>query len=216
MFAGKNFIILNYLAHIYLSGKDSGVQIGGFIADSVKGSRYNEYPEDIRFGILLHRKIDTFTDKHPMVQRSTERFRRVYGKYAGVAVDMLYDHFLASDWIFYSDIGLSEFSQNFYRVLHRYRTYLPERFLEFMPVFIRKDRLSSYADLNVFHELLQKMGEHTALPAKQDAAMDLIGDNYYDFKNDFMRFFPDLSDYSRELFRHRKEEPKTFLAHKWA
>ena len=35
---------MNYLAHIYLSGDDPGMQIGNFIADGVKGNHYPDYP----------------------------------------------------------------------------------------------------------------------------------------------------------------------------
>jgi acyl carrier protein phosphodiesterase len=205
---------LNYLAHIYLSGKEEEVKIGGFIADSIKGSKYNEYPEGMRFGILLHRKIDTYTDTHPAVMKSIQRFRHVYGRYSGVAVDMLYDHYLASDWKNYSDLDLKEFAGNFYTSLNKYKTFLPERFLQFMPIFIRKDRLSSYANLTAFEEVLQKMGEHTAMPAASDAAIDLIWSEYYNFKDDFLNFFPDLAAYTQKLFRYRNAEPKEVLAYK--
>ncbi len=205
---------MNYLAHIYLSGQEEEVKIGGFIADSIKGSKYNEYPEGMRFGILLHRKIDTYTDMHPAVMRSIQRFRHVYGKYSGVAVDMLYDHYLASDWGIYSDLSLKDFSRNFYASLNRYKAFLPERFLQFMPIFIRKDRLSSYADLTVFEELLQKMGEHTAMPEASEAAIDLIWSEYYNFKDDFLSFFPDLTEYTKKLYPFRNAEPKEVLAYK--
>ena len=55
---------MNYLAHVYLSGSDEFLCIGNFIGDHVKGKAYFDYPETIQNGILLHRKIDYFTDQH--------------------------------------------------------------------------------------------------------------------------------------------------------
>ena len=55
---------MNYLAHILLSGTSPDVMIGNFIADSIKGSKYNSYPLQIQKGILLHRQIDTAQRMH--------------------------------------------------------------------------------------------------------------------------------------------------------
>ena len=56
---------LNFLAHIYLSGENDFLKIGNFIADTVRGKQYLEYPQAIQQGILLHRKIDSFTTNIP-------------------------------------------------------------------------------------------------------------------------------------------------------
>lgn len=204
---------MNYLAHIYLSGNDPQIQLGGFMADAVKGSKYNNYPDAVRFGILLHRKIDTYTDSHPAVLQTVEQLRPVYGKFAGVAADMLYDHFLASEWKAYHEMPLKVFASKFYVTLRQNTVWLPQRFLEFMPIFIRKDRLNSYTHLEHFKEILQKMGEHTALPQKADEADALIRQNYYELKADFLNFFPDISQYAEALRKLRFEKPETILAY---
>ena len=61
---------MNYLAHIYLSGKNRQIQIGNFVGDAVKGKAYNSYPDFFRKGILLHRLIDSFADTHPAVKEA--------------------------------------------------------------------------------------------------------------------------------------------------
>ena len=73
------------------------VVIGNFIADGIKGKKYLEYPAAIQKGILLHRAIDSYTDSHPVVRQSSKRLHANYGHYSGVIVDILYDHFLASN-----------------------------------------------------------------------------------------------------------------------
>ena len=108
---------MNYLAHIYLSENDEKVAIGNFISDSIRGKNYLNYPKEIQVGILLHREIDTFTDAHPIVRKSTKRLHKNYGHYAGVIVDVFYDHFLAKNWCHYSSVPLEVFIQNFYRPL---------------------------------------------------------------------------------------------------
>ena len=66
---------MNFLSHLYLSGESEGLLIGNFIADSLKGSAFNTFSPEIQKGILLHRKIDTYTDSHPIVDESKKRLR---------------------------------------------------------------------------------------------------------------------------------------------
>ena len=105
--------IMNFLAHIYLSGDDDQIKIGNFMADSIRGHSYENYPSDIKKGILLHRAIDSFTDMHPIYRKSKHRLHEKYGHYSGVIMDIFYDHFLAKNWIKYSDENLEDYAENF-------------------------------------------------------------------------------------------------------
>ena len=61
------------MAHLFLSGDDDDIKIGNYLGDFVKGNQLDKYPKGIRDGILLHRKIDHFTDNHPVVLESKKR-----------------------------------------------------------------------------------------------------------------------------------------------
>ena len=100
---------MNYLAHLVLSGDDDFIRIGNFIADSIKGKKYKTYPKNIQKGILLHRQIDLFTDNDDIVKRSKKRLHNRYGHYKGVIIDILYDHFLAKNWVKYSSTPLQNY-----------------------------------------------------------------------------------------------------------
>ena len=110
---------MNFLAHIYLSGDNDFIKIGNFMADSIKGDHYNNYPEYIRKGILLHRSIDSFTDLHPVFRKSKHRLHDRYGHYSGVIMDIFYDHFLAKNWSNYNNITLEKYVFNFYQLLEQ-------------------------------------------------------------------------------------------------
>ena len=103
---------MNYLAHIYLSNEEEEITLGNFIADGIKGKKYIQFPLGIQQGILLHRAIDSFTDAHPIVRKSTRRLHKKYGHYSGVIVDILYDHFLAKNWMKYHSIPLHKYIEN--------------------------------------------------------------------------------------------------------
>src|SRR5690606_38990711 len=101
---------MNFLSHLYLSGKSTEIIIGNFIGDFVKGAKMDDYPPEVTKGIKLHREIDFFTDNHPVVMKSKDKLRVKHGHYAGVVVDMFYDHFLAVDWESYHPQPLKIFA----------------------------------------------------------------------------------------------------------
>ena len=92
---------MNFLAHAHLSGEDEPLLFGNFVADSIKGRQLQSYNRRIVQGVKLHRIIDAFTDQHPLVRNSVTLVKSDLGRYAGVAVDIFYDHFLAKNWCRY-------------------------------------------------------------------------------------------------------------------
>ena len=124
---------MNFLAHIYLSDHNDDLAVGNFIADSVRGKDYLNFPAQIQKGILLHRAIDTFTDAHPIFRQSTKRLHSRYSHYSGVIVDIFYDHFLAKNWDIYCEIPLENFVAHFYKVLQSHHDILPARIQNLMP-----------------------------------------------------------------------------------
>ncbi len=183
---------MNFLAHIYLSGNDDDLKFGNFIGDWIKGNKYMNYNGNIRTGIILHREIDTYTDNHYIVEKSVERLRPAYGKYSGVAVDILYDHFLSKNWHEYSEIPLKIFVKNFHIYILKHFMLLPAGAKQFAFPFIRNKRLICYADLNCFEDVLKKMAFYTSMPNKVKEAMQIINRHYDEFEEEFRLFFKDV------------------------
>jgi len=186
---------LNYLAHSFLSGNDEELLVGNFIADSVRGSQLQLYPEKIAQGIILHRQIDTFTDSHPVVQQTKERLRPNYRKYAGVIADIYYDHFLAINFDQYSDLGLANYTQHVYNSVQRHHAILPERVLYFLPYMIEQDWLLNYANLEGIRRSLTGLSRRTAFVSNMETAADELRKNYHLYLHEFNIFFPDLMAY---------------------
>lgn len=189
---------MNFLAHIYLSGDDDEVTIGNFIADSIRGKKYKKYPENIQKGILLHRQIDTFTDAHPTVRKSTKRLHTNYGHYSGVIVDILYDHFLAKNWKLYSDIPLATYVDAFYDLLEDHYEILPMNIKRLMPHMIQQNWLLSYASIEGIRTVLEGMNRRTQNRSKMNLAVAELQEFYLDFEEEFSSFFEELQLFSRE------------------
>ncbi|HNP66974.1 MAG TPA: ACP phosphodiesterase [Aequorivita sp.] len=189
---------MNFLAHIYLSGNDEEVIIGNFIADGIKGKRYQKFPPLIAKGILLHRAIDTFTDAHPTVHQSTARLHKNYSHYSGVIVDILYDHFLAKNWSNYSDEPLADYVENFYTLLRKNFTILPARIQKMMPYMIADNWLLSYATVEGISKILAQMNVRTKGVSKMNLAVAELEEYYEEFEAEFTSFFDELIVFSHE------------------
>lgn len=199
---------MNYLAHIYLSGDNELITIGNFIADSIKGNKYKNYPKELQIGILLHRHIDTFTDAHKTVRLSTKRLHKNYGHYAGVIVDIFYDHFLAKNWSNYSNISLDEYVEGFYNSLEANFEILPQKVKHMVPYMINGNWLLSYADIDGIQKVLDGMNRRTKNKSKMNMAINELHEYYNEFESEFTSFFKELIDTSNKKLQ---ELIKTYL-----
>jgi len=189
---------MNYLAHIYLSGEDQQLKIGNFIADSVKGKKYNIFPDRIQEGIILHRAIDTYTDSHPIVKKSVHRLFEPYSHYSAVIVDILYDHFLAANWDDYSNIPLEEYVADFYDLLNNNYEILPLRVQHFLPYMIKDNWLLSYATVDGIGRILHQMDYRTTNKSNMKLAVKELELYYSEFGEEFKSFFKDLEHFTAE------------------
>lgn len=190
---------MNFLAHIYLSGNNDEVKIGNFIGDYVKGSAYHIYPEKIKEGILLHRFIDSFTDKSTHTLDAKSLFAPKYRKYAGVVIDIIYDHFLAANWNRYSYVTLKDFIDDFHELLIKHNDMLPAEAQNIVPKLIRNKRLYSYKDIEGIRSVLSTMSKYTSLPDHSDFAIEVLENNYELLKRYFFLFFSDITYYIKTV-----------------
>jgi acyl carrier protein phosphodiesterase len=187
---------MNFLAHLYLSKSNENIIIGNFIADAVKGKKYNNYPKEIKAGILLHREIDNYTDNHPIVKKSKRRLNERYRHYNGVIIDILYDHFLAKNWKKYSEIPLNIYAKNIYSFLEKNNEALPLRAQNMLPYMIEFNWLVSYASVNGIARVLTGMNKRTKGISQMDLAIEDLKLHYNEFEEDFTSFFIDLIEFS--------------------
>ena len=187
---------MNFLAHIYLSGDNDLIKIGNFMADGIRGKHFETYPIDVQKGIILHRAIDTFTDAHPIFRQSTKKLHEKYHHYAGVIVDVFYDHFLAKNWNTYSDEKLEEFVARFYQSLHDNHNILSEKTKGMMLYMIEHNWLVSYQTIEGINRILTQMDQRTKNESKMRFASQELTEYYEEFEAHFSEFFEELIAHS--------------------
>jgi acyl carrier protein phosphodiesterase len=189
---------MNFLAHIYLSGDNDLIKIGNFMADGIRGKQFETFPMEIQKGIALHRAIDTFTDAHPVFRTSTKKLHKRYHHYAGVIVDVFYDHFLSKNWTNYSNEGLDDYIQRFYQSLNDNTAILTEKTIYLMPYMIEQNWLLSYQTVNGIDTILTQMDSRTKNKSKMRFASEELQESYLEFEKEFTVFFEDLRAHANE------------------
>lgn len=191
---------MNFLAHIYLSFDDKEITLGNFFADHIRGNKFGHLPTKIQKGILLHREIDTFTDSHPTVRKSSKRLHKNYSHYSRVIVDIYYDHFLAKNWSDYSEVPLDEYVENFYNLLEDNYDVLPMATKRMMPYMMADNWLLNYANLAGINNVLHGMNRRTKNKSKMNFAILDLEEHYTEFENEFTSFFEELITFSNQKF----------------
>ena len=190
---------MNYLGHALLSFGRPQILAGNMIGDYVKGSVIlDSFPEEIKQGIILHRKIDAFADSHPATLRAKNLFRPDYRLYAGAFVDSLYDHFLANDPRYFpGETDLRSFSETVYAQLDSNKSYLPERFLKMLPYMVSDNWLYNYRhDQNIKFSMRNVLNKAKYLD-KDIPVFEAFLDNKDILQKCYDDFFPDLMAHAK-------------------
>lgn len=189
---------MNFLAHLYLSQSNTEIMVGNFIADGIRGNHFSHYSKGIIAGIRLHRQIDSFTDSHEVVRRSKRRLNKRYGLFAGIIIDIFYDHYLAKNWDSYSAIPLEIYVDSVYNVLHSQIKSLPEKTQEMLPFMIEYNWLYNYQYIEGMQGVLTGMNRRTKNKSQMHLAIQDLQENYREFEADFIQFFKELETFSNQ------------------
>ena len=181
-----------------LAEPDRGLLIGGFLGDHVKGDPEQRYPADITRGIRLHRAIDGFTDRHPRVTISKNRFRPPFRRYAGILVDVLYDHLLARDWSSYHHEPLEDFSSRVLGILASQSDTMPERAAHMAGRMKATNSLAHYGEEVFIENAFLHLGSRLKRANPMDQAMAESQGLLGDLAGDLALFFPELKEFCDE------------------
>lgn len=185
---------MNYLAHLHLGGNAPAQLLGSLYGDFVKGPLAGQWPADIEAAIRLHRRIDVFTDSHPLLLQARARFPEARRRYSGILLDVFFDHCLALNWGQFSDEPLAQFTGRVYQVLTD-EPELPERLAYIAPRMAAQDWLGSYIDFSVLEQVIYGIQRRLSRPEGLDGSMRELERLYERLMDDFQQFYPQLQAY---------------------
>lgn len=190
---------MNYLAHLYLAEDSPESLLGNLLGDFVKGRSIEIYSDEIKKGIKFHQKVDVYTDCHPIFRESKRLISPVNRRYAGLLIDIFYDHFLAKNWLDFSFVPLREFVLKVYGVLQSYEPILPEKLKCVLPHIIQRNLLMSYADISGIDAALKRLSLRVKRRNNISSASEELINNYKQLELKFNLFFPELIDYVKSV-----------------
>jgi acyl carrier protein phosphodiesterase len=183
---------MNFLGHLYLSGDDPLTIVGNFMGDAVKGRDLSRFPPAVERGIRLHRAIDSFTDQHPAQRQGRLRLRAHAGRYAGVAMDLFYDHLLASRWNDLHAEPLGHFTRRMYALLREHGSLLPGRTRLLLMHMEAGDWLWSYAHIDGIAQALAGMARRTGAGPLLFGAERVLAEHRQAYEEEFAVFLGDV------------------------
>lgn len=183
---------MNFLAHAYLSFGDSDILIGNMIADMVKGKQIEQYPEGIQHGIHIHRKIDSFTDNHPVTHEAMQLLRPSAQKYAGAFLDVSYDHFLALDKQNEPENGWQAFADKCYTQIEMYGNILPPRFCSMFMYMKSENWFFNYRFRWMIERSFDRLQNRANYLSNDAHVFKDFEQNYTDIGKSYEIFFPEL------------------------
>jgi len=194
---------VNYLAHFHLSHGHDDLLLGALLGDFVKGPLTGQRSRSLEQGIMLHRKIDAFTDSHPLVKQAHQAFSPNYRRYAGIMTDVVFDHFLNQHWDDFHDQPLQQFSDQVYQLLAG-NDRLTEPALQMAGILEKYRLFEAYQHWQTVESALQRIGQRIKGDNPLDSASDELRRHYGEMEATFLDFYPVLQ-------QHAKTTRATFL-----
>jgi acyl carrier protein phosphodiesterase len=189
---------MNHLAHFRLADPDTGLLVGGFLGDFVKGRLPSTYVPHIDRGIQLHRAIDGFTDQHPIVKQSQRRMGPALRRFAPVISDVVYDHFLARHWQMFHSTALPEYCADIYVLIKTFDTQLPANINSLVTRMEQHKSLESYAQPEAVERVLNHLSGRLSRANPMVEGFAEFMKHYTALEADFLAFFPEILDFSRQ------------------
>ena len=198
---------MNHLAHTLLAGDDEDLRLGGMLGDFVRGRPDPaRWPPRVIDGIRLHRAIDVYTDAHSEVLAAKARLPSPYRRYAGILLDMWFDHCLARDFSRWSTRPLPEYSAALRALLWRQDALLTPALRRFRGYMEANDLPAGYADRAMLGRALAGIGQRLSRANPLDTVLPVLVEREVELQQRFEAFFPELEAFARDWIEEQEEQ----------
>ncbi|RDV28069.1 DUF479 domain-containing protein [Alteromonas aestuariivivens] len=189
---------MNYLAHLFLAQPHADSHFGNLLGDFRRGADIQHYPDAVLAGLQNHYLVDRFTDAHPLVRRAKQEFSTERRRFAGIALDVLFDYYLIKHWSHFSDIPFEKFCYQAYMFLDWKIPQMPQRMQRVVSNMIEYHWFETYQSLDGIGLALDRIATRIRFEHQFEGCVEEIIQNYSFFEECFVDFFPELITHVRE------------------
>lgn len=183
---------MNYLAHLFLAQPTADSCFGNLLGDFRRGVDLQNYTDAVRAGVTNHIFVDKFTDTHHAVRQARQLVSAPRRRFAGVMLDVLFDHFLLKHWSSFSGQSFSDFSQTVYHCLAQRYAIMPWGMQPMIKSMLEHRWLDTYSELNGVERALERTAARIRFDHEFYGSIEDIYARYERFEEVFVSFFPDL------------------------
>ncbi|MCB1688028.1 MAG: DUF479 domain-containing protein [Halioglobus sp.] len=192
---------MNFLAHFHLAWPDEGLVAGGLEGDYVKGLLRGQMPESLERGVKLHRAIDAYTDAHPLILQLRRELPPGLRRYAGILIDLSFDHYLSLHWSRFSSLPLADFNREVYRILAVNEMNLSDGARSMVARLVEHDVLNLYQDWETIPATAARIGQRFK---RHNPFLNLereLSPAKGALEQTFLDFYPQLESFCRDSIR---------------
>ncbi len=191
---------MNYFAHLVLSQPTLESTVGNLLGDFAKGVKRDALRQSINAGLDNHRAVDRFTDTHPAIQALKKTFSPKRRRFAGIALDVYFDHLLMKHWQSFDSQPLETVISGFYQRMIDGRALMPNKHMRSTTQrMVEHDWFGSYLELDSIAHALDRIAGRFQHENNFDNAIEDILANEGNIEAVFLEFFPQLQRHISEL-----------------
>jgi acyl carrier protein phosphodiesterase len=188
---------LNFLAHFHLAWPDEFLVVGGLEGDFHKGPLPGNLSPKLLSGVALHRAIDAYTDSHSEIVAVRRLFPQELRRYAGILIDLCFDHFLSQQWESYSSVPREIFIRETYQMLSRHQALLSANGSRMASRLQEYDLLTRYQHWETISATAERIGQRLRRQNPLHKAGELLLPLLPELERAFVVFYPQLIEFSQ-------------------
>ena len=191
---------MNYFAHLVLSQPTVESTVGNLLGDFAKGVKRETLNHAVTSGLDNHRAVDRFTDAHESIQALKRLFSPERRRFAGIALDVYFDHLLMTHWQAFDSRPLQSVIDEFYQRMTEGQALMPSTHMrDTTQRMVEYDWFGSYRELDSIAHALDRIATRLRFKNRFDNSIEEILTNQGEIDDVFLVFFPELLEHVQNL-----------------
>lgn len=187
---------MNHLCHLFLARPTVESRVGNLLGDFARGVEVEGLPEEVKEGLEHHRAVDAFTDAHPEVIACKAYFSRQRRRFGGIALDILFDHYLLRHWPRFADVEKTLFINRVYADLQAGYDLMPPAMEQVVRRMVTYDWFHAYQELESVGRAMDRVASRIRFENRFTGIIEEIRPVDAELEARFLAFFPDLLTFS--------------------